>query len=797
MMNQTEAVRPPALHVVHIISGLLHGGAETVLYRLLTAPTQEARHTVISMGGEGVFGPRLREQGVTVIALEMQGIQGAVRGLWRLAGLLRELRPDVVQTWMYHADLVGGVIARLVGIRALAWGVRNSGVSLGDSSRQSRIIAWLCARVSSWIPAVIVACARKAADVHISWGYRADRVLVAANGYDLIQWHSDAADRTQVRAELGLGEDTPLVGSVARWNPLKDHATLLAALALSVRTHPELRCMLIGQGLTRDNAALMVLVRQYGLLDNLIFMGRREDVPRLMRALDVHVLSSIAEGFPNVVSEAMASGVACIVTDVGDAATIVGDLGWVAPARDPQALSQALDAALSELGSETWTERLARGREVVAQRYSLETMVERYRVIWQRLAQDYPRPWALAAAAGASTAASTGSRVSDSATSPRPDVLMFFVNNPAFFISHRLPLALAAQAAGMSVHVVTMEGPAVAQIVGHGLAHHSVPLSRSGTNPWVEARSLYAFWRIVRQVRPDLVHAVTIKPVLYGGIVCRLAGVSAFVAAISGLGYVFTRTRPGFDWLRWVTMQLYRLALGHPNSRVIFQNTSDRSVLIKAGAVRAEQAVMIHGSGVDLERFSVQPLPSGPVVAVMAARLLHDKGVVEFVEAARLSATRQSGVCWRLAGSLDPGNPASITDGELANWQRDGFIDYVGECDDIPALYAQAHIVVLPSYREGLPKSLIEAAACGRPVVTTDVPGCRDAIEPDVTGVLVPVRQSLMLADAVLGLAADEPRRLAMGAAGRELAERVFGLESVVQAHLGIYKDLMVGDLSA
>lgn len=778
------------MHVVHIISGLLHGGAETVLYRLLTAPTQDARHTVISMGCDGVFGPRLRERGIPVIALEMQGIRGTAQGLWRMACLLRSLHPDVVQTWMYHADLVGGIIARLMGIRAVAWGVRNSGVNLGDSSRQSRLIAWLCARISAWVPGVIVVCARKAADIHIGWGYRADRVVVAANGYDLTQWHPDAADRAAVRAELGLDEATPLVGSVARWNPLKDHATLLAALALSVRKHPELRCLLIGQGLSRDNAALMALVRQYGLLDNLVFMGRREDVPRLMRALDVHVLSSYAEGFPNVVSEAMASGVVCVVTDVGDAATIVGNLGWVAPARDPLALSQALDAALAERGSEAWAERLARGRETVAERYSLETMVERYRVIWQRLAQDYPRRRP-SIAATASVAPAMGGRASAETESIRPKVLMFFVNNPAFFMSHRLPLALAAKAAGMSVHVVTMDGPAVAQIAGHGLVHHSLPLSRSGTNPWMEARSLYAFWCIVRRVRPDLVHAVTIKPVLYGGIACRLAGVPAFVAAISGLGYVFTRTHAGFDWLRWVTMQLYRLALGHRNSRVIFQNANDRSVLVDAGVVRGEQAVMIRGSGVDLERFSVQPLAPGAVVVVMAARLLRDKGVVEFVEAARLSASRQSGVCWRLAGSPDPGNPASITDSELALWQREGFIDYVGECADIAALYAQAHIVVLPSYREGLPKSLIEAAACGRPVVTTDVPGCRDAIEPDVTGVLVPTRQALMLADAVLELAADEPRRLAMGAAGRELAERAFGLERVVQAHLDVYEDLM------
>ncbi|MDN5842130.1 MAG: glycosyltransferase [Alcaligenaceae bacterium] len=783
-MAQSESPGQPALHVVHIISGLLHGGAETVLHRLVTAPTQSGRHTVISMGGDGVLGPRLRAAGVTVITLDMEGAPGIARGLWRLYRLLRSLRPDVVQTWMYHADLLGGIIARLAGIRAVAWGIRNSGVSLGESSRQSRAIAWVCARLSPWVPGVIVACAHKAAQVHIGWGYCADRMLVASNGYDLSHWHPDPADREQVRAELGVHGEELLVGSVARWNPLKDHANLLAAFAQSLLSRPELRLVLIGEGMSLDNAALVALARDCGVLDRLVLMGRRDDVPRLMRALDVHVLSSRAEGFPNVVSEAMASGVGVVATDVGDAAAIVGNLGWVVPARDPAALSGALDAAVAECGSLAWAARLQAARESVGQRYSLETMVDRYQVIWGRLARDYPVRHPGAAAA------SQGLGAGQAALAPK---LMFFVNNPAFFLSHRLPLALAARDAGMDVHVATMDGPAVARIVDLGLTHHCVPLSRSGTNPWVELRSLYAFWRLLHRVRPDLVHAVTIKPVLYGGIACRLARVPSYVAAVSGLGYVFTRPHAGFDWLRWVTMRLYGFALGHAHSRVIFQNTKDRDVLVNAGAVRAEQAVMIRGSGVDLDRFAVRPLPAGQVVVVMAARLLRDKGVLEFVEAARQGAVRGSGVLWRLAGSPDPGNPASVTDGELGNWQREGVIDYVGECDDIPALYAGAHIVVLPSYREGLPKSLIEAAACGRPVVTTDVPGCRDAIEPGVTGVLVPAHQSAALADAVLELAADEPRRLRMGEAGRQLAEHAFGLDQIVAAHIEIYRSLLDG----
>lgn len=793
-MSLTKSTNAP-LHVVHIISGLLHGGAETVLHRLASTPTEGIRHTVISMRSEGIFGPRLRAAGVEVTTLDMQGPFASMRGLLRLYGLLRRLQPDVVQTWMYHADLIGGLVARLAGIRAIAWGIRNSGIDLAQSSRSSRVTAWFCARVSGWVPGVIVACAQKAADVHVGWGYRADRMLVAPNGYDLAVWQPDADDRARLRAEWGIEAGAPLLGSMARWNPLKDHANLFAALALSVRAHPGLRCVLAGLGMSRDNAPMMAMARHYGLLDHLIFLGRRDDVPVLMRALDVHVLSSRAEGFPNVVCEAMASGVVCVATDVGDAALIVGTHGWIVPPHDPVALSGAIGQAIQALGEPQLAERLQQARDSVAARYSLQAMTERYAVIWRRLAQDYPNR-SRHAPASVAGAGSTGPQAMHTADAfqatgrPAARRILFFLNNPAFLMSHRLPLALAARDAGFEVHVATPDGPTVADIVAHGLHHHVVPLSRSGTNPWVEARSLLAFLRLLRHLRPDLVHTITIKAVLYGGIASRIAGVPAFVAAISGLGYVFMR--PGrFDPLRQAALWLYRLALGHRNSRVIFQNANDRDVLLQARAIRAGQAVMIRGSGVDLQQFSPQPFGPPPITVVMASRLLRDKGVMEYIEAAGLSASRGAGLRWVLAGSVDPGNPASITQTELDGWVRTRTIEYVGECQDVAALYASAHVVVLPSYREGLPKSLVEAAACGRPVVTTDVPGCRDAIIPGESGVLVPARDAQALAEAVMALAVDEATRQRMGLQGRRLAEHDFGIQSIVQSHLGMYRTLL------
>ncbi|WP_312427572.1 glycosyltransferase family 4 protein [Achromobacter sp.] len=369
--------------------------------------------------------------------------------------------------------------------------------------------------------------------------------------------------------------------------------------------------------------------------------------------------------------------------------------------------------------------------------------------------------------------------------------LLFVVNNPAFFMSHRVPVAVAAQKAGYDVHVATMDGPAVADIQALGMTHHPIPMTRSGKHPLQELGTLLALVRLFRRLRPDVVHLVTIKPVLYGGIAARLTRVPGMVAAISGLGFVFLSNSLKMRLVRAVVARLYRVALGHPNSRVIFQNANDRDLLKSLGAVREDQVVIIRGAGVDLNAYRPTPEPPAPpVVVTMVARLLRDKGVQEFVLAAKLLRERGVPVTMQLVGGLDAGNPTSATQADVDAWQEDGCVQALGERSDVAALYAAAHIAVLPSYREGLPKSLIEAAACGRAVVTTDVPGCRDAIEPNVTGLLVPVRDAAALADAIARLAEDATLRQSMGSAGRALAEREFDINQVARVHVALYDAL-------
>ena len=372
--------------------------------------------------------------------------------------------------------------------------------------------------------------------------------------------------------------------------------------------------------------------------------------------------------------------------------------------------------------------------------------------------------------------------------------LLVVCNDLDFFLLHRLPETTGALRASYEVHVATPPGKRVAEVESLGFVHHPLALSRSGRNPLCELVSFIGFCRLYRQVRPDLVYLMTIKPILYGGMAARLTGVKAVVAAVFGLGYVFTDEKLTTRLLRKAVSFVYGLALGKRNLRTIFQNPTDRDVLVGLGAVSQEKTVVIRGSGVDLKKFKMQPEPAGVISVLMAARLLRDKGVSEFVEAARQLKSEGINARFWLAGSLDVGNPSSFVHADLEKWHQEGNVELLGFHSDMPLLLPQAHIVVLPSYREGLPRVLEEAAACGRAVVTTDVPGCRDAIIPGETGLLVPVRNAGKLAEAIRLLVENAILRRHMGESGRKLAERCYAVEMIVQAHLSLYQELLGPD---
>lgn len=371
--------------VVHIITSLEEGGAETALYRLCTGGSP-GLHRVICLMGGGKYGPLLRASGVPLDCLGLpQGRLGpaALLQLWRL---LRRHRPALVQTWMYHSDLVGGVAARLAGVPRLVWGVRTSVLDPASVRVSTLAVIRVCALLSWLLPDRIVCCAEAARLVHSRLGYAPAKLQVIPNGYDLIQLRPDPAAGRELRCQLGLGPQEPLLGMVGRFDPQKDHRTLLAALGLLQRQGRRLPCVLVGRGLEPGNPQLQEWIEEFALQSQLRLLGSRADVPAVMSALSLHVLSSAyGEAFPNVLAEAMACGVPCIATAVGDSGLIIGGTGWLVPPRDPPALAAALADALDEPSADQAARRQA-VRERIASCFTLSQMVQRFESLYRELA---------------------------------------------------------------------------------------------------------------------------------------------------------------------------------------------------------------------------------------------------------------------------------------------------------------------------------------------------------------------------------------------------------------------------
>ena len=376
---------------------------------------------------------------------------------------------------------------------------------------------------------------------------------------------------------------------------------------------------------------------------------------------------------------------------------------------------------------------------------------------------------------------------SESKINPKP-VLLFVVNVDWFFLSHRLPIAIAAQKHGYEVHIAVGITDQDVRLKSHGLIVHSLRLERGETNPLLALRTLFDILAICRTVNPDIIHFVTIKPIILGGIACHFLKRKCLVFSVSGLGYIFSSNGIKATVRKEIASLLYRFALAHKYIMVVFQNNHDLQTIRKPAKLLPSQTIVVPGSGVDLSKFAPLDMPAGPPIILFAARLLTSKGIYDFIEASSLVPDAR----FVVAGQFDSENRECLRPQELERSVQSGCIEYWGFSDSVADLINKSSIVVLPSYYgEGLPKVLIEAAACGRPVITTDHPGCRDAIEPGITGLLVPVRNPKALASAIQELINNPVLRISMGRAGRALAERKFDVKEVVQTHLDIYSELI------
>ena len=370
------------------------------------------------------------------------------------------------------------------------------------------------------------------------------------------------------------------------------------------------------------------------------------------------------------------------------------------------------------------------------------------------------------------------------------DRILYIVNDLNFFISHRLDIALAAKKEGYEIHLACPKSEAINKDL-QDIKIHSISLSRSSRNPFKEILTFLSIHKVIRDVDPDLIHLITIKPVLYGGIIASFFKKIRVVFAIPGLGFSFIQEGLKAMIFRAFISFLYKLAFKAKKIRVIFQNKDDKFLLESLTSLDSSKVELIKGSGVNLDEFPFSDIPKGKKIISMASRMQKDKGIMEFFEAASILNTRGCEAQFNFIGEDDVSYASRLDKKIINEWKDKGDINFLGYREDISRLFAESTVIVLPSYREGFPKVLQEAAACGRPIVTCDVPGCREVVEDGKNGFLVEPKNSLDLANKIQQLIEDEDMLKDMGIKSRQLAEKEFSIKRIVSRHLEIYSDLL------
>lgn len=368
------------MKIVHLITGLGNGGAEASLFRLVTNDTINT-HIIISMMDEGRYGKLLQEQGIIVYCLNIS--RGKVTGLCKLWKLIKRIKPDIVQTWMYHADFIGGIISKLQNIPCF-WSLRNSG-SLQKIAFSTRIVIRLCAFTSFFLPIKIISCAKQATKNHQAIGYQKSKLITIPNGYNFHQFHVTEEQINTLNISLDLPDNLPLLGLVARFDPQKDHYNLIQALKIVSDHNVKFHCLLVGSDMSPNNQELFSWIEKAGHTKQISLLEQRDDIPLIMHRLDIHTSSSYGEGFPNVLAEAMICGTPCVTTNVGDAGLIVGDTGWVVPPSNSQELANAIMAAIQEKEQNpvAWHSRKQAAKQRIMDNFSIEHMVSNYNQVWQ------------------------------------------------------------------------------------------------------------------------------------------------------------------------------------------------------------------------------------------------------------------------------------------------------------------------------------------------------------------------------------------------------------------------------
>lgn len=375
------------MKVMHVITGLSDGGAEAVLYRLCQHD-KEDNHYVISLQNEDKYGPMLRDLGIDVYSLDFSNGKIRVFGLFKLFFLIKKIKPDVIQTWMYHADFIGGVVGRIAGVKNIFWGVHHTTLVREKSKRSTILIAKVNAFLSKYVPKKIIYCASKSREVQESIGFNKSKGIVIPNGYDVTSYTQNISMGKAFRDEINVSDNTFLIGHVGRYNPQKDHKTLIESLSILRENKLNFRAIIVGTNLDNSNYEIKELLNDKNMQDHVFLLGRRSDIPFVMNGIDLFVLSSaFGEAFPNVLNESMACGTPCVATDVGDSSVIIGETGWIANVQDPASIAKSIIEAADEklFNNSRWLQRKNDCQERIIENFSIEKMVKRYKEEWRTI----------------------------------------------------------------------------------------------------------------------------------------------------------------------------------------------------------------------------------------------------------------------------------------------------------------------------------------------------------------------------------------------------------------------------
>lgn len=374
------------MKIVHIITGLNNGGAEGVLYRLVTHDNAN-QHIVISMMNEGNYGPLLEKNNIKTYYLGLNRGKVSILPLIKLKSILKIEEPDIIQTWMSHADLFGGIVSKILGHKNLIWNIRHSKLTYRASNIKTNAVILTCMAMSNFIPKKILCCSERTYQDYAGHGYPKNKMTVISNGYEFDKFNTNSNSRKLIRTELGIAEDINLLGMIARYDPNKNHHGLLRSLKLVKESNDNFKIILVGRDLNDNNNTIKNKIRELGLEQHILLLNQRNDIPAVMNALDIKILSSISgEGFPNVLAEAMACGTLCVATNIGDSSIIIDDYGWVVEADNDKLLANAILEALELKRNTTeWNRMKVLAKQHIIDNFSISLMVEKYNKVWNSI----------------------------------------------------------------------------------------------------------------------------------------------------------------------------------------------------------------------------------------------------------------------------------------------------------------------------------------------------------------------------------------------------------------------------